>query len=43
MNTIKLEEIANFELLAGLVDGERETISAYLEEKHYSEGKVIFS
>ncbi len=43
MNTIKLEEIVNFEILAGLVDGERETISAYLEEKHYPEGKVIFS
>lgn len=43
MSNITVEEIANFELLAGLVDGERETVSTYLKEKRYSEGKVIFN
>ena len=43
MNAITTEEITNFELLAGLDDGERETVSTHLKEKCYSEGKVIFN
>ncbi len=43
MNAITAEETAHFELLAGLDDGERETVSTHLKEEHYSEGKVIFN
>lgn len=43
MSAITTEEIANFELLAGLADKERETVCSLLKERHYPEGKVIFN
>ncbi len=43
MSNIKAEEVANFEILTGLADGERETICSYLKAKNYPAGKVIFN
>lgn len=43
MSAITTEEIANFELLAGLADKERKTVCSLLKERHYPEGKVIFN